>query len=118
MNYYIKHKIRKVNQKDLHIGKDSGGAEFCFMAQEACGFYNTPTLKNKVDWFEFMFLNDDLIYSEEDIQITFLEFAEIVMKSKKDGNTNIYDKCSEYGDSSHTYYKDKDGFAFDTTEFE
>ena len=119
MNYYMKHKNRRVNQQDLHIGKDSHGAVFCFMSHEECSFYKTPTLKRKLDWFEYMFLNDTLIYSEEDVQIPFLEMINIINSSKNnENNSNIYDELSRNGDRNHTYYKDIEGFPFDTTEFE
>ena len=117
MNYYIKLKDRKVNQPDLHIGKVSAGWEFCFMSYEADDFYSTPELKNKKQWFEYMFLHDDLIVDENDQPVSFSTITKIVNDSKGDKLKNMFDELMKENGIPFTYYKDEEGYIFDTTQF-
>jgi len=117
MNYYVKFKERKVKQQDLHIGKDTSSFEFCFKAHYEDQFYNTPQLTSKQEWMEFLFLNDNLIFNEEDEAISFLHFADIVNGSVNKDTKNHYDSLPNI-EQYPNYYKDEDGFCFDKTEFE
>jgi len=118
MNYYVKFKDRKVNQPDLHIGKKSIGWEFSFQGYEEDTYYNTPQLLSKKEWFEYLFLNSDLIYNEEDKQIEFLEFVKIVLDSKKNtDNKNHYDYCKNSNYDLSDLLLDEEGFSISLTDF-
>lgn len=112
-NYYIKHKIRKVNEPDLHIGKNSFGWQFSFRAYEADEYYETPELKSKQQWVEYIFLNSDSIFDEYNQNISFEEFIELLKdKSPDSDNLNHHkETCSKYS------YIDSEGWSFTTVEF-
>ena len=121
MNYYVKLKDRKVNQRDLHIGKNSAGWEFSFQGYEVDEYYNIPQLKSKQEWFEYIFLYfEDSIYNEENENITFHKFANIVNGTKNKGLSNHYDYLKKQHDyeSLKDCFKDEDGFSISMGEFE
>lgn len=120
-NYYIKFKERKVKQQDLHIGKSSSGSEFLFHGYENDSYYKIPQLKSKQEWFEYIFLYmSDMIYSEDNKQISFLDFADIVNKSINENTKSHYEYLVENNESEalEDCFIDTDGFSFDMLDFE
>jgi len=117
-NYYIKHKERKVTQPDLHIGKNSAGWEFSFEAHEKNEYYQTPDLKTKQQWFEYMFLNDGNIFNEYNVEISFQELVKIIESTMNRGLKNHYDYLKENHDFESLKYCFKDeGFSFSEGDF-
>lgn len=127
-NYYIKKKERRVNEPDLHIGKNSWGWQFSwqFIDEDEC--YGNPRLDTAEKWMEYIFLNSDSIYNEYNENISFEKFVEIVRINKpgsvreSDGfvNLNHHIECSKnrppYYNSKDTYL-DKDGWSFSKYDF-
>ena len=123
-NYYIKKKERKINEPDLHIGKNSWGWQFSFQSYDADAYYQTPELKSKQQWMEHIFLNSDSIYNEYNENISFEDFLEILEANKPgsirsvDGfiNLNHHLECSKTNSCEYSYL-DPEGWSFTTSDF-
>jgi len=124
-NYYVKHKERKVQQPDLHIGKSSFGWEFNFEGHEENEYYETPRLMSKKEWFEYLETKKDEIFDEYNCNIPYQEFIDLV-NSKSPGCIhkptgepllNHYDECKKDRFFDNHSFKDEEGFNISTTEF-
>jgi len=104
-HYYIKFKERQVNQPDYCIGKLEEGKAFQFFSIPENNSYNTPNLTTKQEWLEFIFLCDDLLVDEHDRTISFIDFVNIINKSKflPKIMTNINDEV--YINDDFLFYK-------------
>lgn len=120
-NYYIKHKERKVNQPDLHIGKNSAGWEFSFQGYEENKYYGTPKLKSKKEWFEYMFLNSELIYDEYNQHIAFNKIVELINGSRnQESALNHFNEIKARNDIEGLKYvfNDEEEFTISMSDFD
>jgi hypothetical protein len=124
-NYYVKHKNRRVCQRDLHIGKNSYGWQFVWQYQYGDEDYNIPELASKQDWLEYLLVHDSEIYNEYDEQVSFLDFVTMLntkcpgSKREQDGfvNKNHTVECLKDEYSPDKWFVDVEGWSFSKQDF-
>lgn len=121
-NYYIKKRDseRKINEPDIHIGKNSYGWEFSFQSIPELG------LTSYQKWIEFIFMNSERIYNEYNENISFEDMLKVFkdncpgskMYNSEKLNKNHHNELKE--DKTHYSSKtfvDAEGWSFSEYDF-
>jgi len=99
------------SEAELHIGKSSGGWVFCFRGHKNFGLTSFSA------WVSFFRANKGIIKDQYGETHTIFDFCVMVKGSIK-ANNNMYDYAMEDENLNISqYWKDKDGFPFDSKEF-
>lgn len=97
--------------KRMHIGKRSIGWHFHFR-----GYKDGP--QSWVEWQEY--LKDKEIIDEYDDPIPLKKFVRLVESTRREGASNQYELVKKYYPEliePHGYFRDRDGWSFNMTEF-